>query len=240
MYVTAHDVVEPDNLRPPWMVANSRQEWRVLRFQPSEGTSNLIQSVAKVCIAPAGSCEPLERQRGDCLALAYTKTHVAVILATLQALGAPVVPRGFSPSLKILCIGLGGGSVPSFLTETLPHCEVDVAELEPAVLLAASRAMGFVQSPRLSVTLQDGVSFAKHAIARSVNPDGVYDAVLIDAYDAAGNVPEALWSRDTGIACTLGEGLLKRHGVIATNFLPDADVSRALDAYSAALVSCDG
>ena len=61
-------------------------------------------------------------------------------------------------TLRILCIGLGGGSVPcrsyvlwdlyasgclmwvdcqlrTFYAESLPHCQVDVVELEPAVLL---------------------------------------------------------------------------------------------------------
>ena len=45
--------------------------------------------------------------------------------------------------LRALCIGVGGGSLPLFLAHHFPGLRVDAVELDPAVLAAASQAMGF-------------------------------------------------------------------------------------------------
>lgn len=42
-----------------------------------------------------------------------------------------------------LCIGIGGGSMPLFLSHHFPGMLVEAVDLDPAVLAAASHAMGF-------------------------------------------------------------------------------------------------
>lgn len=243
LQVTAHSASQLEAL-PPGVPAGSWQEWRVLRFVPASGRSNLVQSVAKVCMPPpAGDTTLQVRMRADCLALEYSKSFVAVALATLSVLGAPLSPsKSDGRQLRILCIGLGGGSVPSFLAETLPHCSVEVAELEPAVLQAATEALGFQQRPNLRVAVEDGSTYALRAAeAAAAQADGVYDAVLIDAYDAAGNVPLPLRSADGDLAAALSRGLLRaRGGLIATNLLVQADPAAVVAAHKTALASRAG
>lgn len=117
------------------------------------------------------------------------------------------------------------------------HCSVDVVELEPAVVHAAKEGMGFREWPNLRVFLEDGVTFAQRKVQEGATDVGVYDAVLVDAYDPDGNVPEALWNRGEGLVEALSDGLLRRCGVVATNFLPHVDLAAPLAAYSGALSS---
>eukprot|EP00927_Polykrikos_kofoidii_P021854 TRINITY_DN20567_c0_g1_i3.p1 TRINITY_DN20567_c0_g1~~TRINITY_DN20567_c0_g1_i3.p1 ORF type:complete len:473 (-),score=52.40 TRINITY_DN20567_c0_g1_i3:11-1429(-) len=251
LQVLAHDAAQNDAF-PTWAPPGSVLQWRVLRFRPAEGVTDLIQSVSKVCIAPPGSVPPFMRTHGEILALTYTQSLATVVLGALSIVGAPVVREqldaqtsvdDFSEELRILCIGLGGGSVPAFLTQALPHCIVDVAELEPGVIRAATEEMGLVTCARLSVTACDGAEFALSAANSAVTSsrqDLAYDAVIVDAYDAAGNVPSELWSRNGGLAVALANGLLKRRGgVVVTNFLPHVDTGPPLDVYREALAGRD-
>merc|ERR1712039_106227 len=66
---------------------------------------------------------------------------------------------------------------------------------------------------------------------------GVYDAVVVDAYDAEGNVPEAMWKPGGGLVKALAHGLLRSRGVVAVNFLPSTDLTPRLGAYRQALMS---
>merc|ERR1719401_247718 len=99
--------------------------------------------------------------------------------------------------------------------------------------------MGFQAGPRLRAHVEDGVLFALRAAGVEANSVGgaaaegdAYDAVLVDAYDAAGNVPMELWGRDGGLCRALAAGLLNRRaGVVATNFLPSVDCGPPLAAY---------
>lgn len=235
--VTRHDAT--DFSPPPGADPRGKQEWRVLRFLPAQSSNNLLQSVTKVCVEPASdpADPPVARLRSEVLGLAYTKSLVAVCLSALAALGVSAEADVARP--RILCIGLGGGSVPSFLTRALPRCEVDVVELEPAVIRAAKEAMGFGVGPRLRVWRGDGAAFALRAAADAragTGGDVGYDAVLVDAYSPDGDVPGELTEARGGLARALASGLLRGgRGVVAGNFLPDADVGPVLEAYGAAV-----
>lgn len=240
LQVTSHTASEKE--APPGTLPGSFQEWRVLAFTPDVGSTDLVQSVAKVCVQPSGDvC-----LRGEVLPLAYTKTLATITLAALDTIGAPVLPTGSAEGdkLHILCIGLGAGSVPSFFVHHVPHCEVDVVELEPSVLKAAVEGMGFKRCPRLRAHVEDGVLFALRAAGVDVaegpgklqSSEGVYDAVLVDAYDAGGGVPSELWSEGGGLCRALAAGLLRREaGMVAVNFLPHVDLGPPLAAYLSAL-----
>ena len=44
---------------------------------------------------------------------------------------------------RVLCIGLGGGTLPIFLAHHFPGMVIDVVEIDPVVIAAAQLAMGF-------------------------------------------------------------------------------------------------
>lgn len=227
----------PDN--PPTGV-KLLQEWRCLRFTPAEGSTNLVQSVTKVIVAPEG-CEqwdPSVQMRPEAMPLHYTKSFATVVLSTLAAMGAPVYGEAAAENkepLRFLCIGLGGGTVPAFLARACPDAEVDCVELEPAVVLAATTAMGFVPTEKLRVHTADGVDWALRAAEEFGGKGGAYNAVLVDAYDAAGNVPETFRCAGGGLPMALANGLLRPKGLVATNFLPGTDLREPLEVYRSAL-----
>jgi len=230
--VTAYTASQSEPL-PEGTPRFSKQEWRVLRFCPAVGTTNLVQSVTKVVVPPFLSVDKEVRLRPDALPLGYTKTLATIVLSTLAMLRLPILARQ-EESLRILCIGLGGGSVPSFIANALPHCQVDVAELEAPVLEAATEALGFHERPNLRVVLADGARYAAEQLATDARGEGVYDAVLVDAYDAAGNVPADLREAGSTLVKALSEGLLRRRGgVVAANILPSIDPVPILAAYRA-------
>ena len=49
-------------------------------------------------------------------------------------------------SCRALCIGLGGGSLPNFLSHHFPGLVVDAVELDPTVVTAATQCMGLPYS----------------------------------------------------------------------------------------------
>lgn len=57
---------------------------------------------------------------------------------------------------RILIVGLGGGTLPSALAALLPQAEIDVVEIDPAVVRVAREYFGFVPSARLRVHQVDG------------------------------------------------------------------------------------
>lgn len=249
--VTAHKASEQNTWPVPEASSDSFEEWRVLRFEPAEGTTNLLQSITKVCVLSGDDPDSPARLLPGVMPLEYTKSLAAIICGSLVALGAPVLPlppseTGSStamspPLLRVLCIGLGGGSVPSFLADALPHCQVEVVELEAAVVQAATEGLGFQTGPNLSIEVADGIRVAiREALAasRGSSDAGAYDAVLIDAYDAAGDVPAALRSTDgsPNIGEALAAGLLReRGGLLVTNFLPHVDLMQAYKTYHSSL-----
>lgn len=88
---------------------------------------------------------------------------------------------------RILMIGLGGGVVPSVLQELLPEAEIDVVEIDPAVIRVAGSHFDFRAGPRTRVHAEDGRVFVK----RRVSEGAKYDLVMLDAYDGE-YIPEHL------------------------------------------------
>lgn len=135
------------------------------------------QAISRVSVDSDG--ESIKHCR-ECLLMPYTKSIVSAVLTLLVVVG---VERP-----RILCVGLGGGSIPAFLSAMMP-CDVDVVEVEPTVLEAA-KDLGF-QPDGMKLYLEDGAAFVT-SVVQGADKDGVYDAVIVDAYDADGNVPVAL------------------------------------------------
>ena len=80
---------------------------------------------------------------------------------------------------RILMIGLGGGVLPTALQRLLPEAEIDVVEIDPAVIRVAGSHFNFRSGPRVHVHEADGRVFVKRQLAVGVK----YDLVMLDAYE---------------------------------------------------------
>jgi spermidine synthase len=110
---------------------------------------------------------------------------------------------------RILMIGLGGGVVPRVLQKLLPDAEIDVVEIDPAVVRVAGSHFGFEAGPRMHVHEADGRVFVKRQLAAGVK----YDLVMLDAYEDE-YIPEHLLTVEF-----LREvaGLLSPEGAVVAN-----------------------
>lgn len=143
--VTAHAASQQEG------PSGSVQEWRVLRFNGvtrqsvarvtisraeragsidsssnGDGASRRSQNGAGSPAAPAAGEWHVEQQ-ADCLAPPYLKSAAALSAALLGLQGlVPItgLSRGAAPALRLLCIGVGGGSLPLFLAHHFPQARV--------------------------------------------------------------------------------------------------------------------
>jgi len=92
---------------------------------------------------------------------------------------------------RILILGLGGGTLPLAFNELLPQAEIDVVEIDPAVVRVAREFFGFAPTEKVDVFAQDGRVFVKRAAHRDEN----YDLVILDAFNGE-YIPEHLMTRE--------------------------------------------
>lgn len=86
----------------------------------------------------------------------------------------------FCPSPKsILCLGLGGGSLPKFFWKHFPQCWIDVVERSPLVIELCYRYFALPNSKRLQVYEADAFAFLEQSALQ-------YDLIFIDLYTSAG------------------------------------------------------
>ena len=79
---------------------------------------------------------------------------------------------------KVLMIGLGGGTLTSAVSRILPNAEIDVVEIDPAIVRVAKEYFQYNPTPKVTMTVQDGRLFVKRAKERRVK----YDLILLDAF----------------------------------------------------------
>jgi spermidine synthase len=109
----------------------------------------------------------------------------------LDAPYARTMPVAFVFARKprsMLVVGLGGGTIPTFLHRHLPNLAIDVVELDPVVIEVAKSHFGFREDSMLRAHAGDGRRFVEQATAR-------YDLILLDAYGSE-EVPYALATRE--------------------------------------------
>ncbi|MDQ1257074.1 MAG: spermidine synthase [Candidatus Hydrogenedentes bacterium] len=82
----------------------------------------------------------------------------------------PETPR------DVLCVGLGGGSLPMFLRHFWPEMNIDAAEIDPEVARVAQEYMGFAPDANMKVSSVDGRMFLRRTARQ-------YDAIFLDAYN---------------------------------------------------------
>ena len=89
---------------------------------------------------------------------------------------------------KILMLGLGGGSISTYLARFLPQAEITTVEIDGGVIGAAKTYFGLRESARLRYRAGDGRVFLNRTNER-------YDLILLDAY-RGGYVPFHLLTRE--------------------------------------------
>ncbi|KAL6652408.1 hypothetical protein ACP70R_011333 [Stipagrostis hirtigluma subsp. patula] len=186
-------------------------QWRVMRFN-----DHTRQSTAKVMAFYKTSGHPsfYLMQQPHCLAVPYIKSMVSAGLTALpcSSYDLPGAAYGLN-SMKILCIGQGGGSLPLFLASKFRGAAVHVVEIDPVVVSASIEAMGFPVSSVKELSSQSmlpadidellwggihdrlflHIADAEDFIASDSNQ---YDLVFIDAYDGDDIFPRKLWDAD--------------------------------------------
>jgi spermidine synthase len=110
---------------------------------------------------------------------------------------------------KILIIGLGGGVLPTALTEMLPDAGIDIVEIDPAVVKVAQQFFGFNPSQKVRVFEEDGRVFVK----RTGKTSQRYDLIMLDAFDHE-YIPEHLLTREFLLEV---KALLTADGILAAN-----------------------
>lgn len=79
---------------------------------------------------------------------------------------------------RILMIGLGGGTLATAFSSILPNAELDVVELDPAMVRVAKEYFNFKPTAKVRVLVEDGRVFVKKAVGRGEK----YDLIVLDAF----------------------------------------------------------
>ncbi|KAI4371919.1 hypothetical protein MLD38_010214 [Melastoma candidum] len=199
------------NIKPPGYNEDERfrilgYQWRVLRFN-----DNTRQSAVKLLAAYRES-DPFAvscMQQANCLAVPYLKSMVSAGLITLASCKFDLqsVVHG-KKAMNVLCIGHGGGSLPLFLATKFLGAHVDIVEIDPLVISASTKAMGF---PAFSMVSPRG---------DRVNPEpGILDQVMWKG------VHERLQLFECDAeAFVQNNRLHPEHGTVVVNLHSDSDV----------------
>jgi spermidine synthase len=110
---------------------------------------------------------------------------------------------------SILIIGLGGGTLPRTLEKLLPAADIDVVEIDPAVVAVAGQYFGFREDEHIHLTVQDGRAYVRQALRGSKR----YELIMLDAYEHQ-YIPEHMLTREF---LTEVRSLLQPDGIIAAN-----------------------
>jgi predicted membrane-bound spermidine synthase len=89
---------------------------------------------------------------------------------------------------RILMLGLGGGSISTYLGRFMPDAAITTVEIDPGVIIAAKTYFGLRESERMRYRAGDGRVFLNR------NSE-LYDLILLDAY-RGGYVPFHLLTRE--------------------------------------------
>jgi len=99
------------------------------------------------------------------------------------------VALAYPPTAKrILMIGLGAGSISTYLGRAMPDAQIDVVELDPGVIAAGKEYFGLRETDRVRLIEGDGrVYLNRHS--------DLYDVILLDAFRELG-IPFHMLTRE--------------------------------------------
>ncbi|MCH7815993.1 MAG: fused MFS/spermidine synthase [Proteobacteria bacterium] len=92
---------------------------------------------------------------------------------------------------RILIAGLGGGSIPLTLSDMYPEAQIDVVEIDQAVVNVAKDYFFFEENDNMKVSVIDARIFIK----RAGLADRKYDYIVLDAF-TGDYIPEHLLTRE--------------------------------------------
>lgn len=92
------------------------------------------------------------------------------------------------PVKKVLLMGLGGGTMPHFITSSFPDARLDIYEIDPLVVEVAEKFFKFRRGVNGEVSIGDG----RRLLRKSKE---IYDMIILDAYKAGG-IPFHLTTRE--------------------------------------------
>ena len=92
---------------------------------------------------------------------------------------------------RILIIGLGGGTLPVAFNDLFPTAEIDVLEIDQAVVNVAEEYFYFEENDQMKVTVEDGRVFIKRAGMRNQK----YDYIVLDAF-SGDYIPEHMLTEE--------------------------------------------
>jgi spermidine synthase len=110
---------------------------------------------------------------------------------------------------SILIIGLGGGTLPRTLGKLLPEADIDVVEIDPAVVRVAAQYFDYRPDAHQHVFEEDGRAFVR----RMLRTDKRYQLIMLDAYDNQ-YIPEHLLTQEF---LQQVRSLLAPNGIVAAN-----------------------
>jgi spermidine synthase len=157
-------------------VSENEAGYRILRFEPGGDR----QSVVKL-----GDPDHLE--------LPYARV-IPIAMALVEK------PQ------RVLVVGLGGGTIPSFLRKRMPQLGIDAVDIDPEVVAVAKSHFEFREDDKMHAHVADGRQFIEQR-------DGVYDIIFLDAF-AADNIPYSLATREFLVSV---KRALKPRGVVIGN-----------------------
>lgn len=129
-----------------------------------EGAGERCLCFTRMCTIGRQSCMNLKQP--DQLVFQYARMMLGALLLDPE-------PH------DVLIIGLGGGSLPRALASVLPQAQIDLVEIDPAVVRVASDYFSFRPGERLHVYTEDGRAFVR----RTARGTQRYDLIMLDAYD---------------------------------------------------------
>lgn len=131
------------------------------------------------------------------LALSYTRAMSCAVL--------------FNDSpLRVLMIGLGGGSLAKFLLHYFPDCQIDVVETRGSVISIAQSHFYLPEDNRLHFHIDDGGHFVR---THESGPGRGYDLLFVDAFLGNG-IARSVCGISFFDAC---RSLLSEEGVFSMN-----------------------
>jgi len=174
------------------LIHQERSLYREVLIYEDEGTRCLC--FTRLCAIGRQSCQVLAHP--ERLVFEYTR----MMLGALYLLPGP---------RHVLIIGLGGGTLPHALEQLLPDAQIDVVEIDPAVVRVAQQYFGFEADARVHVIVEDGRAYVRRMLRGPTR----YDLIMLDAYEHQ-YIPEHMLTREF---LTEVRSLLVPGGIVAAN-----------------------
>ena len=108
--------------------------------------------------------------------------------------------------MSALIIGLGGGTIPSFLRKRFPQMRIDVVDIDPGVVDVAKSHFGFREDELMRAHVEDGRRFVERTTER-------YDLIFLDGF-GTDSVPAHLTTREF---LTAVRGVVAAQGAVIGN-----------------------